>query len=499
MRRSKGRPQFMRIPKIFIMAGILFSPEVAISAFEAGPVLRSSPQSYGESYGESNDELQGQLRGQVQGQHLLGWSKDARLGALFSHYAAPVAGHPLSTAFSPYFLLEGQGAYRTDAWSFGLNSGGVVYPDSVKESRFFLSELYWETSTKTNPRFQWTLGRRKADWSAMDRFWQAGLWEPQERWDNLTPKRSGLIGASASARFSFLQIKGFFSPFLIPESGPAFQLVDGKMLTRSPWVKAPAGRVSFQEKETPLRLELRDPAIEDVVFNPGAAVEIKIEKEDGFWVQASYAYKPLNQILLAYDGILDLLEDEVRLTIEPFIGYHHLATAEVGWKMGGVALWNSFTQEWPVLPESVNGLEAQKIDPSLSLGSFVGYEASRSQRLELGWLKRWGGNSGFWNLEDEIEVSTQTPRSYFSHALRLSGETSFEKVSLPRFSLVSSWTHEWSSGGDLLSADLRYQAGPQWSFGVGIDVLGASSKGGSDFISQYRANDRIRGGLNYVF
>ncbi|MEK6704625.1 MAG: hypothetical protein AABZ06_02450, partial [Bdellovibrionota bacterium] len=57
--------------------------------------------------------------------------------------------------------------------------------------------------------------------------------------------------------------------------------------------------------------------------------------------------------------------------------------------------------------------------------------------------------------------------------------------------------------GTILSADIKYSLQSSWHVGVGADFLGSSRESEStvatDFIGRYKSNDRIRGGVTYVF
>ena len=55
----------------------------------------------------------------------------------------------------------------------------------------------------------------------------------------------------------------------------------------------------------------------------------------------------------------------------------------------------------------------------------------------------------------------------------------------------------------VLSAELRYKFRRNWIFDLGADAVGATqaqaSNGGADFLYRYQNDDRIRGGVSYVF
>lgn len=55
------------------------------------------------------------------------------------------------------------------------------------------------------------------------------------------------------------------------------------------------------------------------------------------------------------------------------------------------------------------------------------------------------------------------------------------------------------ANGNILMADFNFRPQPKWRFNLGVDVLGSSSTDVVDFISRYQRNDRVRGGVEYVF
>jgi hypothetical protein len=64
-----------------------------------------------------------------------------------------------------------------------------------------------------------------------------------------------------------------------------------------------------------------------------------------------------------------------------------------------------------------------------------------------------------------------------------------------------SYAYDWDQQGSLVGAELQLQVSREWLVLAGADLLGVENENlkPNSFLNQYRANDRIFGGLTYVF
>jgi hypothetical protein len=85
------------------------------------------------------------------------------------------------------------------------------------------------------------------------------------------------------------------------------------------------------------------------------------------------------------------------------------------------------------------------------------------------------------------------------------------KSALPR-DLVGPWGRNVTAStraiydighkGAIVSADFRYRPRDAWSLGLGMDLIGSAlsdNVNATDFISRYRGDERVHGGVSYVF
>src|SRR6185295_17163287 len=90
------------------------------------------------------------------------------------------------------------------------------------------------------------------------------------------------------------------------------------------------------------------PAVSDLISHAGAGMRARVGRERGAWAAAGYAYKPINQCLLSYDGLLALGPNEVQVTLYPRVMYHHVSSVDAGFEAERYAFTLSGIEERPV-------------------------------------------------------------------------------------------------------------------------------------------------------
>jgi hypothetical protein len=336
----------------------------------------------------------------------------------------------------------------------------------------------------------------------LDDEWSLGIWQPEFRRDYLSPAQAGLAGAYLEILpEGHFRLTAFGSPGFIPERGVPIEQRDGTLSSHSRWFVSPPSSVSLFEQQTPVDYELEVPKLTKLVAHPGGGLMLGWQNSQGSWSSLAYAYKPINRLLLGYDGYLDVSRSVVMAKLYPRVLYHHLAALQGGFRGRGFGATLAVLGEKPVRDKTPESWTTQEISPSLAMSSSVELSpwgaSERKTSFALSYLRQWGGNEADAGPFASPGVSSFESRYPYQSALALDLKLPFR-----RFLASSRMVHDFVNEGTLVRAELRYRPDNRWTMGIGADLLGAGDTGGvndANFISRYRSNDRVHGGVSYEF
>lgn len=387
--------------------------------------------------------------------------------------------------------------------------------DAKNEFYFGVPEAYIQ-SKKLTPRFEITVGRQKRHWSRLDEEFNLGVWQPQLRWDYLAPKQQGLVGLffDWQAR-SDLQITLYTSPLFLPDQGPNFQLEGGHFTSSNRWFVPPQSRLQlFQgtpySQDAPLYFELDRPAEEDIVMNSSFGMNVRYEDDAGpFWGQVSYAFKPRNQIHLGIEcencaRVGGANPVEVTAVVHPVIVKHNVFTAEGGFNRRDDRGWLSFTGDFP----NSSGLPADYEEAPLNSMFIAG--ASYAHVLPVGvpsWLQASYmrvfdlQNKDRHGLTDSDEVQSSLDRYPYTELAALDWKILLSQRRSDRLEWGTRYSYSIPERGGWISSSVTWSQ-KALSYSLGVDILGSEtdpSSARAGLFTRYRTNDRVYGGVGYVF
>ena len=189
---------------------------------------------------------------------------------------------------------------------------------------------FGEVTSPGSTRLQ--VGRKRSDWSQADERWNLGVWEPVFKWNPLNPERQGLTGLFLTIPFENAELEILGSPVYLPNQGPSFQVSNsGEFVQGNPWFMPPAKTVHIWSQTSQVEYNLIRPNEAEVVVRKSYATRLKF-KTDSFYLQGSYAYKPMNELPLGYDGVLDIARDKGIVDIVTSVQYHEVTGADLEWR-----------------------------------------------------------------------------------------------------------------------------------------------------------------------
>jgi hypothetical protein len=381
-------------------------------------------------------------------------------------------------------------------------SAGTFF--SKNQSHLIVRELY--TSPRTQ-NYRVYVGRKKNVWSEADHDWKLGVWQPYFELDALRPEEQGLTGAFLDVNRNDWQVLGIITPIFIPSLGPDIREENGGLVADSRWYHAPSRQADLiSNKPTPITYKLSIPEAAKLAAHGGYALMGRIgNKDKGFWTTSSYGYAPVNQLLLKRNVKYQIYSD-MGVIVSPDVNYHSVFSADMGYTQGNVRVKVSLLQDNPEekrpdtdwVIQKLYGIRAYAAAIDWTIPNFF----SRSISMQINYLRAENGNIqdiGSDGTADVLNLYDQ--RLKFTNAVKV--QVQGELARLYRRPLVIKFAYLYDKGqmGSMVNTEFLFYPKQEWALLMGADFLGTEDETykASGFLNQYRANDRVYGGMTYVF
>ena len=393
-------------------------------------------------------------------------------------------------------------SYKRDPFSFNWAadlSAGTFF--SLKQSYYSVQEIY--VSTPLDDRASVSLGRKKYDWTEVDRVWALGLWQPRYAIDALRPEDQGLSGLFFDYRSEKVQVIAFGSNLFIPTVGPDVREEDGTIKADNRWYRPP----SRKSGNFNLSYELDKGNLWELVSQESYGLKIRVGEEDsGPWIALAGGRKPVNDLLLQRLIHAVQVDGDANFVVNPEVVHHQVFSSDVGYKLENFKASISYFEDHPetILPPADYAI--QRFSPIKIYSAQVDWNVkeffSRPLQVQMAYMKSYGDD--LYDIESngaESDITLFTYRYRFSNAAmaRVLGPLTsiYARPLITKFG----YTYDFDQKGSILGMEFQYQWNRTWSYLAGVDILGAddSNSTSEGFINTYRANDRAYAGVSYVF
>jgi hypothetical protein len=374
-----------------------------------------------------------------------------------------------------------------------------IHPDALAVSS---KNLYWG-DREDPPRIplRFSFGRRQLDWSALDSFWNLGIFEPLDQWDRLRPSNQGLTGIFAFTETRTLHLRFFVTGLFLPETSPNVVIRNGRFVPEHPQAIASAPEtLNLLNRPTPLGYRIEAPAFSKVVLRPGFAFSMETRPDRDFHSKLAYAYLPLNHFPVALQAELSIPLDQVEVTLRPRLLHHHIYSADASIRIGAARLGISALVDEPA-PENFGADETTApLTTSTYLSPWIHWVQGRF-RWSASHLLSYGGLDPDQGPFATPGSSLFSSRILYRNASTLAFRWLPENMAIRELRLQV--LHEWSIRGDWISADLSLPIDRQWAITFGGDLLSSwrdsAPGGGAEFLADLRPLGRARIGVQCVF
>lgn len=381
-------------------------------------------------------------------------------------------------------------------------SAGTFF--SLNQSHLVVHELYSSPRTKD---YRVYVGRKKNNWSEADHDWNLGVWQSSFELDSLRPEEQGLTGVFFDVNREQWQVMALVTPVFIPSLAADVREENGGLVADSRWYHAPSRQAEvINDKPTPITYQLSIPEAAQLAGHGGYAMFGRMgNREKGFWMASSAGYTPVNQLLLKRN-VKYQINSDVGVIVSPDVTYHSVFSADAGYTAGNTRATVSYIQDNPQVKtpdpdwaiQKLSGLRAYSAGLEWTVPKFF----SRSILMQVSYLRVDGGTiQDIGNDGNPDDLNLYDQRLKFTNALRmkLQGELArlFRRPLVTKFSYL----YDQDQRGSMVNTEFLFYPSQEWALVMGADFLGTDDETykPSGFLNQYRANDRVYGGMTYVF
>lgn len=412
---------------------------------------------------------------------------------------------PSHSDLSQSYLLSGRIAghknYGPTQFVFDLTAGTFF---SIQHSHVVIPEFYLGNQKQNNQIY---IGRKKMPLNFADHRWQLGLWQPRFAMDSLRPQEQGLTGLFIEINREKFDFLAFASPIFIPSLGPDIREKNGSLVSNSRWYREPPKEFEFGGRGNQVVYNLDIPQIANLVSNPGYLLSSKIgDLNSGFWGVISAGYKPVNDLILKRKNYKIIDQDKLDVTVSPDVTHHTIRSFDLGYTQGIVKTTLSYIEDQPEVHQATDDWAIQKLAP-LQAYSFAvdlnGYHLIRDPlNISLAYLKISGGQIvDILSNGQQDDLTLFKERQKFKNAASVSVEGQLAQILKKSLKSKIKYLYDMDQTGSMLNAELLIQERKEVAWLIGADFLGVQKedRNESDFLNQFRANDRVYGGVTYVF
>lgn len=350
-------------------------------------------------------------------------------------------------------------------------------------------------------------GRKKQNWSLLDEQWHLGFFQPQFRWNPLTPETQGLTGFFYDLNNEDKNLPigmRFFASFLfLPDQGPNFQIKNGQFESINPWFPNLPTAVQIDtagQVVNRINWELQKPEVSDVVYNSSYAGQLYLGNEDkGLYLSSSLAYMPSNQFMMGVD--LNVPPNAtINVLVRPTIYYHTVASLDGRYSFENMYFGVSALDERPKTPDLQTNLTYRIFGETEMISPYIGFKF-RSLNLQLSYLSVQQGSDQFVGPRASNQLVSVLPvRLEFKDASRVDFAMFIPIARNQNIKIKTTYLQGVADDFALWTSGLDYQIDRQWKTTASMIFVRADSHAlTAPLFQQYANNDAITIGASYVF
>lgn len=389
---------------------------------------------------------------------------------------------------------------RSDAKSqdaFKINLTGQYAIGESLLSYLNIREIYF--TTKIDDTSVLYLGRKLQNWSSLDTVWNLSVFQPQFKWNPLTPENQGLTGIFWNKNNANLGVTVFISPLYLPDQGPSFELKDGQFQSGNPWFSAPPQNIKFQGQLLPIDYEITKPEMSSVIFQTQYGAQVRLmspinqKNQSSYFANFAAMSKPANQFALGYKGVL--VTTRVKVDVTPKVYFENIGSADIGYRRDWGVAQLSFLYTKPQSPTFDSTFNTPEFEQSLMWGPQILYKYKPFEFL-LGYLDTSGGSVKDIGPDVSADRASLSQRFLYKQALQL--QAKYKDIFWNQMVLNTSLQFMTSSkeGFRQIRFKSAFNFRSSWNFWLDLLLIDTDSSILTN-IEPYKSSDQIWLGVNY--
>lgn len=352
-------------------------------------------------------------------------------------------------------------------------------------------------------------GRLKKNFNFLDSFYNIGLYNSYFTNDFIAYKEQGLTGLHLQAYDGFWGVYAGWHPLYLPNQEPQVREEGGSLVSSNRWAQRPPPQFQFADKNHPIEYVIRDYKISEIVSNQGYAASAFIgEDPKRPLLQLAYANHPVNEIPLMRDTYGSAMDFVGHVNLSPMVTYHEVQSADMNFDFLNIQTTFSYVEDRVGNKVAAENEALQNLAPLQVYGMYIAADVSP-------WMKRQlifsiaaaeikGGEIKDLDIQGKESIFTfSTRRTQFKAPVTLGLATEMAFIRSKPLKTQVRWTYDRTDKGSLLSAQFGYELMSNMNVHVGADLVGVEQSlpedAASHFLDRNQANDRVYGGLQYVF
>lgn len=334
------------------------------------------------------------------------------------------------------------------------------------------------------------------DWSEVDKIWGLGKINNRVNIDFFEPGLSGLPGILFNQRLSKNFAIGLYgSYFYIPEYNPSLKInkKERSIKSRNPWVIPPTTTAQYGGNTVNVRYDVITPNVEEIVFQPSYALNLKYSFTESFHLTTYYIRKPENSLSNTAKIVVDQNDSfNVAVKVSPKLYYHDLWGGQFTFETKDKA-WQFYTSYLMSQP----GSKPQNNDP-VQVGGYA-FRLEKQDEEYLGTGLRYtflGGNAHFGHLArvSSFQESPILKRPRWGEAVNFSLSYQF----FNNYLFKSEIFYDYSSYDRMLESQITYTYNQVLAVSLGANIL-TSPDSGQGYWAPFRQNDGVYTELSILF
>ena len=361
---------------------------------------------------------------------------------------------------------------------------------------FSIQEAYVE---KIRGKTTFVSGRQVLDWFPQEKFWYLGKVNGLRSFSLTEEDQEGLVGIKFNRKMWGGEVNVFGSLFFIPELNPGYIFRNGQIIGNNEWSRMPPTEIRFREGRAPVKYELIQPDIKNLLSQKSFGVNFK---RDLKWLSLSLfgMVKPESKLRSGAYGYYEQIDDDAaKMRIRGFSlkhsvygGYVNFPIMDYNLKVGAIYINPDPNSAEKFKPESY---ENYQYEPDIFKERYYTISLSGAwgrTGISLNYI------SGKETLIQKFDESSNAEPLFGSemkwqNALGIHVYHEF----MDRFSLDAKVQADIDKLDRLFNAELKYKYSNFAEILVGAEILDAPDD--SSFWSTFRSNDSTYAKLSYIF